>query len=648
MQNRQTRLVLALSRLSVVCTVLLLAGCGLWQADPADPDWGQAPAKEIAAQAESDRQTLVGDLVRYTVSFTVDSPDAAVRTELEKAMRANSLLASLINDPPDSDLGLERRYRDDVETAKKLLRSQGYYNGDAVALVDWKAAPPSVVLTLTPGPRFTVGTSSIRYESPPALPAEGQETLRKAPTTLARFGLQDGEPAVAATVSKAADNVPQWLAMRGFPFAVSTPRYVLYRSDLHLNPEVTVKTGEFARFGPVSLTGTDAVHEAYLQRLAPWETGDTWSQFRLDAFRDTLQQTGLFRDVTVEPGTLQPNGELPVKVTATAAPPRKVSGGVRYSTDEGYGIQGVWEHRNLFGEGETLRLALPVLQDRQEFAADFTKPAFGRRDQNLVLKAALRNEDSDSYDLTAMAFEGGLDRKFSRRWWVGGRVTGQTGRIRENDQDWKPYHFVGLPLSARYDGSNSLLNPTRGFRGQVTVTPYTGFYNQLFSVLKLQGEASVYHAPFHQPDGKPSDKLVLAARATVGAMPGTTGRNVDDIPGTLRFYTGGGGSVRGYKYRSIGPKDSRGDPRGGLSYTEVNLEARFRVTETIGLVPFVDGGMVYEEAFPPIGKDMAWAAGLGFRYYTAMGPVRLDVAVPLQHRSGNNPFQIYISIGQAF
>lgn len=647
LRRRMTRV----SALCLVLVVCLLPGCVLWQAEPSDPDWGQAPAEEIAAQATTDRQTLVGDLVRYSVSFVVETQNADVRSDLEKEMRTNSLLQSLINEPPDSDLGLERRYRDDVETAKKLLRSQGYYNGDAVAVVDWKASPPAVALTLTPGPRFTVGTSSIRYDSPPGLPtteAAGSEVLKKAPTTLARFGLKDGEPAVAEAVSKAVDTVPQWLAMRGFPFASATPRYVLYRSENKLDPEVTVKTGEFARFGPVQLSGTDAVNVAYLQRLAPWETGDTWSQFRLDAYRDTLQQTGLFREVNVAPGKLGADGQLPVQITATEAPPRKLSGGVRYSTTEGYGVQGQWEHRNLFSEGETLRFTVPVLENRQEFAADYTMPAFGRRDQNLVMKAALRNEDSDAYDLTAAAFEGGLDRRLSRKWWLGARLSGQTGRIRENDEGWKTYHFMGVPLSARYDGSNSLLNPTRGVRGQVTVTPYLGFYEQILSMLKVQGEASAYHSPFRNADGRPSDKLVLAARAALGVMPGTTGRRVEDVPASLRFYTGGGGSVRGYKYRSIGPKDRHGDPRGGLSYSEVNFEARFRVTETLGIVPFVDGGMVYESPVPSLGKNMAWAAGLGFRYYTAMGPLRLDIAVPLQHRSGNDAFQFYISIGQAF
>jgi len=134
-------------------------------------------------------------------------------------------------------------------------------------------------------------------------------------------------------------------------------------------------------------------------------------------------------------------------------------------------------------------------------------------------------------------------------------------------------------------------------------------------------------------------------RAAAGSL---TGENVRNIPASLRFYSGGGGSVRGYKYQSLGPHDRNGDPLGGLSFTDVSLEARFRITESFGIVPFVDGGMVYETTMPDWGRDLSWGVGLGFRYYTLIGPIRLDIATPLQDRDNNKAFQIYLSIGQAF
>ena len=137
----------------------------------------------------------------------------------------------------------------------------------------------------------------------------------------------------------------------------------------------------------------------------------------------------------------------------------------------------------------------------------------------------------------------------------------------------------------------------------------------------------------------------LAGRAAAGSL---TGENVRNIPASLRFYSGGGGSVRGYKYQSLGPHDRNGDPLGGLSFTDVSLEARFRITESFGIVPFVDGGMVYETTMPDWGRDLSWGVGLGFRYYTLIGPIRLDIATPLQDRDNNKAFQIYLSIGQAF
>lgn len=647
----------------VLTLTLMLAGCGLWGGEGKEPDalsFEDDPhARAIADVAVDERRNLTAALVRYDVTIVVDEADAAQRAALDKGMRANSQLLNLRDDPPDSDLGLERRYLDDENTARKLLRSLGYYNGKAACTVDWKASPVAVTLTLVPGQRYTLGTSSVAYVPPDEagqpLPERAKKILERAPKSLAALGLADGVPAEAAAVSAAAGKVPEWLERRGFPFASATPRYTIFPSSHTLDAAVTVQTGDFARFGDITLSGTDAVHVDYLRRLAPWnreeEGGEganaVWNRDKLDDYAAILQQTGLFREVRVSPGTLE-NGRLPVKIQATEAPPRKLTGGVRYSTDNGLGVQGVWEHKNLFGEGEKLRLAMPVLENKQEFSATFTKPAFDRADQNLVLYGAVRHEDTYFYELMAVAAEGGVDRRLSRRWWAGARVKGQSGKVREEGQAWRSYHYVGAPVWLRYDGSNDLLNPTRGWRAQGTVTPYTGFYEKMFAVVKVEGEASAYYAPFRTPDGKPSDTLVLAARAMVGSMPGSTGARVQDIPPALRFYTGGGGSVRGYKYQSIGPKDKKGNPTGGLSYNEVNLEARFKVSETIGLVPFIDGGMVYDAMLPTLGKNMAWAAGLGLRYYTGMGPIRLDIAFPLQNRDNNKSFQFYISIGQAF
>jgi len=121
-----------------------------------------------------------------------------------------------------------------------------------------------------------------------------------------------------------------------------------------------------------------------------------------------------------------------------------------------------------------------------------------------------------------------------------------------------------------------------------------------------------------------------------------------DVPADERFYAGGGGSIRGYSYQSVGPL-SGGDPVGGRSLLELSTELRLRLGERFGFVGFLDGGSAFGAAFPDFDEELLWGTGLGFRYFTAVGPLRLDFAVPLDRRHGiDDAFQVYISLGQAF
>ena len=138
---------------------------------------------------------------------------------------------------------------------------------------------------------------------------------------------------------------------------------------------------------------------------------------------------------------------------------------------------------------------------------------------------------------------------------------------------------------------------------------------------------------------------MLSARTRIGSI---IGQETDELPANKRFYSGGGGSVRGYEFQSIGPEDDKGDPTGGRSVLEVSGEVRLRVTEDIGLVPFIDGGTVSEQPFPDFDERFLWAGGLGLRYFTGIGPLRLDVAFPINGRDSDDIFQFYISLGQAF
>ena len=217
------------------------------------------------------------------------------------------------------------------------------------------------------------------------------------------------------------------------------------------------------------------------------------------------------------------------------------------------------------------------------------------------------------------------------------KLYGEAGRLTRDDDE--EYRYLSTIFTVRRDTRNHFVNPTSGTKLELEAAPTSGSYNGSFSGLSSKLTASAYWSPFD------IDWLVLAGQYSIGSFFGV---DIGNIPPSLRFFCGGGGSVRGYAYQAIGPRDRHGDPEGGRSFQSVNLEARFKVTENIGIVPFVDGGMVYEDELPEMFDELQWAAGLGFRYYTAIGPVRLDIAVPLDKKDDDKGYQFYISIGQAF
>ena len=141
--------------------------------------------------------------------------------------------------------------------------------------------------------------------------------------------------------------------------------------------------------------------------------------------------------------------------------------------------------------------------------------------------------------------------------------------------------------------------------------------------------------------------VVAAGRIRLGTI---VGADAFDIAPSRRFYSGGGGSVRGYGYQQLGPKDVDGDPIGGRGLAEFALEARIRLKQfggNFGVVPFFDGGSLTTKTMPGSGIGVSRRA-LGVRYYSLFGPIRIDLGVPLNRQKGDGPVAVTVSLGQAF
>ncbi len=620
-----------------------ISGCGLLR-----------HASESARQESA--PLFEADPVRYHVEIKAEElPEGASAGEIRSAMEKHSQLVLLKSKYPDGMLGLTRRARSDEQNVVKLLHSLGYYEGRAEAVVRDPAEPggtASVLLTLYAGPRYTIGKAHLGFQPSPA-PLPEFPGVAKVPVPQKLEGVEAGLPATAESILAAVAALPEEMRRAGYPEAsVSSTRYTLDRASKTLNADVIVAPGSAAVMGETRISGSKAVDVEYLKKLIPWQEGQPWDSRLLMKYREELQRTGLFRRVDVQPASVtsvtaaspsetEMEGRsvvpLPTLVELQDSRFRTIGASARYSTDVGMGVQGEWQHRNLFGAGEKLTFKAPFAQDKRGVQADFEKPCFGHQDQKLLAGASYLEEETDAYDTKAQNAYIGLERRLSQTWWASVKLFGETGTVtRETEED---YHYGSVILNLRRDTRDSLLDPTKGTFLQWEAAPTSGYYDGDFSGILGRMTASAYYAPFE------TDWLVLAGRLSFGTFWGT---ELHNIPPTLRFYCGGGGSVRGYSYQAIGPKDRYGDPLGGRSFQEVNLEARFRVTKDIGIVPFLDGGMVYDEEYPKFFQDFQWGAGLGLRYYTPIGPIRLDVAVPLDKKEDDRGWQLYISIGQAF
>lgn len=578
--------------------------------------------------------------IKYETKFAV--PD-----DLKKLLVASSELESLKAKPPLSLIGVRRRAETDAERLTDVLHSEGYYAGKVGIRIAPDSKPVAVTVTAAPGPRYKLADFTIVW-------AGCGDHCPDTPSATS-LGATKGSPAAARTVIAAEQKLLQQLHDSGQPFAkVADRRAVVDHAQRTLSVTETVAPGPVVHYGPLVFRGKTRVKERYIRRLVPWKEGDLYKESQVEDFQRTLVGTGLFTTAVVEPAAERPNpdGTLPIRITLSPAKQRTVGAGLDYSTAEGPGGRLFWEHRNLFGNAEDLKITLTgnKLVRSLEFA--LSKPQFQRRDQTLKSDLLIQDADTDAYKERGIEGQVGLERPLwpSRRgpagpeWKASLGVSLTAARIEDKvnnfDQGERMVYLVGLPARLNQDSSDNLLDPTKGTRLALSVTPEGGTIDgQGVGFIKNEAIGSGYYTLGKLP------AFTMALRARVGSI---IGAKNSSLPANRRFYAGGGGSVRGYKYQKVGPLDSDNDPLGGRSVVELSTELRIRITKTIGIVPFIDGGQVYESTYPKFSDNLLWAGGLGFRYYSPVGPIRLDFATPINGRPNDDRFQFYISIGQAF
>jgi len=553
-------------------------------------------------------------------------------TALRNLLRQSSQLAALRETPPATVTGIRRRAQLDLDRLTSVLHAEGYYAGAVAYEVDGNTQPVTARLNVTPGELFHLRRFDVTYTSPVGAAF---------PQAIADFPDARGQPANGRFVLALQAQLIDRLQDGGYPFADVTDRIAeAHMAEAKLEVTLTVDPGPLTRFGAVHIVNPTRARDTYIYSKITWEPGAPFSR---QALRDThaaLEATGIFSDVTVEPAAeINPGGTLDVTIEVAERKPRTVGVGVRYGTSEGAGARTYWEHRNLWGRAERLRLEADVAEINQTASVELNQPGFLRADQDLITTLSVFHIVAESYDETGVAASVGLSRRLTQRLRAQAGVEGRVSVVDEGAMR-RDTRLIRFPLGFSYDSTDNVLDPTEGIRASLSVAPTVGDSETALFYVKSDAHVAGYFAVDDDA------RAVLAFRARLGAIAGEANL---DLPASERFYSGGGGSVRGIGYQLAGPVDATHDPIGGRSVLEVGAEARLRVTDRIGVVPFIEGGTVFTNDVPNLSEDLRWGAGLGIRYYTAFGPIRLDVATPLNRREGiDDVVQFYISLGQAF
>lgn len=568
---------------------------------------------------------------------------------LDAAAAASSTLVSLRETAPVGPFGLVARAQGDVARFTAALGSFGYYNGhvevtvagralDDPGLADLLGATPAtatvpVVVTLTSGPQFHL--RSIGLNGDPA------------PEARAALGLQAGQPALASSVLAAQGRMLKALQDSGHALAkVDAPVATLAPDARALDVTFHVEAGPRVDIGRISVEGLKDVNESFVRRRLLLQTGERYNPEAIEKARQDMAAAGVFSAVRIEPASaVAPDGSLPVRIALTERPKHMVNLGAAFSTDQGGNLNASWTDRNLFGNAESLTLSAAATQlggsaSKQpgyNVGAALSFPDWRHRAQTLGFNVAAIKEYLDAYNRTAFTAGGTLSRKFFDELTIGAGLTGEVAKITQ-ERVTRNYTLVQVPLIAQFDNTHDLFDPTHGYRASLTVTPTESLRSPQNTFVIIQASGSTYI------NLGPPGRSVLALRVLVGAIEGAT---TFQVPPDQRFFGGGGGTIRGYRFQSVGPQFADRRPVGGTSIDVGTVEFRQRFGESYGAVVFVDAGQVGSDGKPFSGKVRA-GAGIGARYYTAIGPIRLDVAVPLMKQARGDALEAYIGIGQAF
>jgi len=601
-------------------------------------DWPDMEAEQSDVIPDLPNANVADASTARTYAYRIEGLDNEDVAALLAQFRTLSTLEEYREQPANA-AQIDRRARADGELLGELLRSHGYFDAAVRTAVDAAGRNAFLVtLSVEPGPVYRFTEVS--------LPGLEEATGADAAALREAFNIGIDEPINAAKVGEAEAALRSALGARGYAFAeVGTAEVEIDHEARTATLILPVRPGGTRRFGGIIVEGAPLFSPRHLETIARFREGEPFRAGRIEDLRQALVATGLVSSVTIRPVAREGSDLVDLAVAIEPAPMRTIAGEAGYGTGEGIRLELSWQHRNLLPPEGAVTFRGVAGTREQSVSAILRRNNFMRRDQVLNAQVALSHIDRPAFDARMFTIAGGIERQSNIIWqkawtWsVGAELVATDERDVDLDSGMtrRRTFFIGaIPAYLGYDGSNDLLDPTRGFRLSARFSPEASLQNGSFFYARGQLDGSFY-VPV-------SDKVTIAGRSRVGTI---FGASRDRIAPSRRFYAGGGGSVRGYGFQALGPRDPVfDDPIGGRSLVEFALEARVRVGN-FGIVPFVDAGNISTSPLPSL-SDLQIGAGVGVRYHTRFGPIRVDLGTPLNPRSGDPRIAVYVSLGQAF
>jgi translocation and assembly module TamA len=537
---------------------------------------------------------------------------------------------------PKSRLEARRRAQSAAEDVVVVLRSEGYYDYEVTP--DVAGDPPKAVVKVEPGPRYLLADPAIEWVGAPP-------DREVAAAARAAMNLVPGKPGRAADVVAAEGRIVAAMAKLGYADTVADPREVVVdHADRSVHPTFKIDAHAQVIMDGIQVKTRGRTNPAWVAHLTPWKPGQIYDPTQVAELERRLLDTGVYDSVTV---ALAPQsdakGQRPVVVSLADRAKATVTLGASYSTYEGIGVDGSYTLYNRLHRADTLSLSAGWSDILKRVDLQLSLPHWREPQQTLKLTATAFNDDTDAYREEDVGLRADLQKRLGK---TSFRTFGVS--IDGNNNDEKELiagqvvgvnrKFVSLAVlgGLTLDRSDDPLNPTHGWKVDVRAQPTVAFGDDTLTYVRAQAQGSAYWSP--------TRSMVIAGRLRLGSI---LGGSIPMVPASQRFFAGGGGSVRGYAYQAVGPRFPDNTPIGGLSLTEASFEVRQNITRKWGVVAFVDTGTVGQNAYPNF-KDVSTGAGLGIRYNPGFAPIRADVAFPLNRRTGDSAFQLYLSIGQSF